>query len=451
MGDSAPGATAVPWWRRRSDVLAMLALILASFVFTSEQVAEHDMMSPIDEYQYVGYYAKVADAGIVRRGEEMPRFARRYMNCHGVRQIPEMPQNPAACAEPDSVAYPLGGGTTADLYTPLYFGATRALAQPLIWAGVDFVSAGRAAGGFWLALGAVLLYLAMRRGRTPAPMAVGLGLVMVGSLAAYWSSTYISTDATALPAGALAALITMRALDGKRGSLVLLPVAAVVATLFKFQNLIGFVAAAFVLLLVAGLAAARSDGGVASRLRAFITDRRTLSALAVVVASAAAQAGWMALRSALAVGPQVAFGFGAPLEGTHLLIELGNFLPAIGGGALSPYVTGATSLPVYTVATALAIGGAVGLTMSKGVSAEHRIVGFSTVVVAVLAAPALAFALALLNGTYVPHPSRYAMSLVPLALLSAALLVDSRRRWAQYAMLALGVVTWCLAVMMGEG
>ena len=59
-------------------------------------------------------------------------------------------------------------------------------------------------------------------------------------LPAYWSTTYISTDATALAAGGIAAWLTMRALDGVRGSLVLLPVAAAVATLFKLQNLIGF-------------------------------------------------------------------------------------------------------------------------------------------------------------------------------------------------------------------
>ena len=93
-GAVPPSAPEAPWWRRRGDLLAVLALIVASFVFTTEQVAEHDMMSPIDEYQYVGYYAKVADHGIVRRGEAMPFFARKYMVCNGVRNIPEMPPNP---------------------------------------------------------------------------------------------------------------------------------------------------------------------------------------------------------------------------------------------------------------------------------------------------------------------------------------------------------------------
>ena len=450
MEESGGRRTRRSWVPGRGDLLALLMLVLASFVFTSEQVSEHDMVSPIDEYQYIGYYAVVADQGIVRRGEPMPLYARRYMQCHGVRNIPEMPVNADACQKPNSVGYPIGGGTTADLYTPLYFATTRALAQPLVWAGVDLVDAGRAVGGFWLSLGAVFLYLAMRRARTPAPVALGLGLVVVGSLAAYWGTTYISTDATALASGAIAAWLTMRALDDVRWSLVLLPVAAVVATLFKLQNLIGFVVAALVLLLAAVLGASRTQRRTSARVRSVVRDRRTLSAVAIVLGSMVAQGLWLAVRSAIALGPQPQFGFAVPLEGRHLVIELGNFLPTLGGGALAPFATGPASLPVYAVASALAIGGAVGLALSRGVIAEHRIVGLSTVVVAVVAAPALAIAVGVVEGNYVPLPSRYAHSLLPWALLCAALLVDTRRPWTRYVVLALGVATWGLALMMGE-
>lgn len=423
---------------------------MASIVFTTAQVTEHEMMSPIDEYQYVGYYANVADHGIVRRGEAMPLFARRYMVCNGVRNIPEMPPNPQACRKPNSVGYPIEGGTTADLYTPLYFGVTRTLAQPLIWAGVDFVSAGRLVGGFWLSLGAVFLYFAMRRRSVPVPVAVGLNLVMVGSLAAYWGNTYISTDATALAAGGLAALLTIQALDGRRRALVLLPLAAAVATLFKLQNLIGFGAAALVLVLTAIYEAAQRPGGARARLRAFATDRRTLSAAATILGSIVAQGGWIALRSALAVGEQPKFGFGEPLVGSNLVVELGNFLPSLGGGALAPYATGPESLPVYAVATALAIGGCVGLALSAGTAPARRIVGASTALVAVLAAPALAIVVGIVENNYVPLPSRYAHSLLPWALLSAALLIGTPRPWLRYALLGLGGVTWGLALMMGE-
>lgn len=451
MDDAAGTTTRTSWVRQRGDLLAVLALIIASFVFVADQVAEHEMISPIDEYQYIGYYAVVADQGMVRQGEAMPFYTRHYMACNGIRHVPEMAPNRAACRAPDNKDHPIGGGTTADLYTPLYFISTRVLAQPFIWAGLSFVDAGRAVGGVWLGLGAVFLFLALRRARVPVPVALGLGLVLVGSLPAYWSTTYISTDAPALAAGALAAWLTLRALDGVRGSLVLLPVAAAVATLFKLQNVIGFVAAAAVLLLAVAFGVGGDDSRPSSRARAFLRDRRTISAVMVVVAPVVAQAIWLAIRSALAVGPAPTLGEAVPLVWQNVVSELGNFLPFIAQGALPPSVSGPASVPVFLIGTVLAVGGAVGLAMSKGVESRDRIVGASTVVVTIAAAPALAVVIGVTAGLYIPLPTRYGHTMFPWAILCAGLLMDTRRPWARYAVLGLGLVTWSIALMAGEG
>ncbi len=450
MDQPASRTTRTSWVRQRSDLLAVLALIIASFVFVADQVAEHDMMSPIDEYQYVGYYSVVADKGVVRQGSKMPFYARKYMVCHGVRSVVGMEKNPAACKKPNSVDYVIAGGTTADLYAPFYFVTTRVMAQPFIWAGVDFVDAGRMAGGFWLSLGAVFLFLTLRRARVPVTVALGLGLVLVGSLPAYWGTTYISTDATALASGSVAAWLTLRALDGKRWTLLILPVVATFATLCKLQNLIAFGAAALVLLVAAAIGAGKEHRGFGARAKAFLLDRRTLSAVAVVGASVLAQGAWLAIRSALAVGPSPTLGVPVPLVFENLVVETGNFFPAIAQGAMAPWSTGAESLPVYLVGTALAIGGAAGLAMSKGVIAQHRVIGFSTVLVTVLAAPALAIALGAVSGLYTPFPSRYGNSMFPWALICAGLLMDTERRWARYLVLALGAATWALSLMLGE-
>jgi hypothetical protein len=67
-----------------------------------------------------------------------------------------------------------------------------------------------------------------------------------------------------------------------------------------------------------------------------------------------------------------------------------------------------------------------------------------------VAAPALAIVVGFVEDNYVPLPSRYAHSLLPWALLSAGLLVGRPRPWVRYTLLGLGVVTWGLALMMGE-
>ena len=65
-------------------------------------------------------------------------------------------------------------------------------------------------------------------------------------------------------------------------------------------------------------------------------------------------------------------------------------------------------------------------------------------------AAGIAIAVGVVEENYVPLPSRYGNSLLPWAILSAGLLVDTRHRWTRYALLALGVLTWGLALMMGE-
>ena len=86
------------------------------------------MLSPIDEYQYIGDCASVADEGGVRQGTAMSFFARKYIACgSGPSQRSRAITQHAA---PDSITWPIAGGTPADLYPPPYFWSIRALAQP---------------------------------------------------------------------------------------------------------------------------------------------------------------------------------------------------------------------------------------------------------------------------------------------------------------------------------
>ena len=143
--------------RRRTwlwDVVACLLIVVASIAVVVVHVPKHDTVSPIDEYVYIDYYAKVLDQGIVHRGEETGEYAREYLACHGVRAIGDYPE--ALCpteGKGRDAAYPNAGATSAGLYTPLYFAITRVLAQPLVWFGVELTDAGRAVGGLWLAAG----------------------------------------------------------------------------------------------------------------------------------------------------------------------------------------------------------------------------------------------------------------------------------------------------------
>lgn len=436
---------------RLVDVLVCVGLLLASLAFTTDQVLEHEDLSPIDEYQYVDNYAKAFDHPIVRQGEETGLTARRMAVCDGTR-LNDSPPNTEACAAPDaggSAIFALGGGTTGDLYTPIYFVVTRVAAQPFEWAGADLVQGGRLAGGLWLAAGAVVLYLALRRAGAHPALAGAAGLLTIGSLPAYWSNTYISTDAAAILSGSLALLLAVQGRSSRSRALLLLPPVAALMTLVKVQNLVAFVAAALYLLLLAAYDARRCDapGG---RVRRWLLDRRSLAAVAAGVTAVAAQAGWLWLRSSMAVGPPPDDGVGGPFAWPALMVEASSFLQRTAMGAMPPSVTGIYSEPLFMLGLAVTLGGVVGLALGRGVPVRDRLLAVSAGATAIIAAPALALSIVASEGQYFPLPARYGMSLLPWMIGCFVLLLDGRSRTARVAAVTLALAAFGLSLLLGE-
>ncbi|MFP3394568.1 hypothetical protein SB782_37990, partial [Brevibacillus sp. SIMBA_076] len=54
----------------RRALLAPVLLVIASLLVGIVHVPQHKTLSPIDEYQYIDYLAKVPTQGVVHRGEE---------------------------------------------------------------------------------------------------------------------------------------------------------------------------------------------------------------------------------------------------------------------------------------------------------------------------------------------------------------------------------------------
>ena len=145
------------------------------------------------------------------------------------------------------------------------------------------------------------------------------------------SNTYVSTDASALLAGSsMLLLLTLRwrRTGAKVGAFAVL---GMLLTLLKVQNIaaVGF-AALFLLVVgvVRSFRRSRRDGGFLGRV---IRDRDVLTAVATVVASVAAQAIWLVIRSQLSLDGSPDQGVGTRLSGTALLAESFRFLPSMSG------------------------------------------------------------------------------------------------------------------------
>lgn len=409
------------WVRKHSNPLICLLLIAASVVVGLVQVPKHNSVSPIDEYVYIDYLAKVPTQLVVARGEATGEYARKYLACHGNRMVTTYPADMCNATKTESNDYPMAGRTSADIYTPFYFATTWVAAQPLVWAGLDLVDAGRLVGSLWLALGAVGMFAALRRLGVTSLAAFGVALMVVGSLPAYWSNTYISTDATSLAAGAWLLYVGVRVSRGeiRVGWFVLV---SVLASVFKLQNFLAVVTMGLVLLVVAWRERTTSADGWRLKLRAWFADKRTLGVAAAVVLSGLCQVIWYFIRSAIAVGEPVDQGISQQFSLVDLAREMFKFLPNLANGATQPEALGGAAIGIAGVGALAVVGGVVGLAAAAPSRSLGRTLAVSILLCASVGAVALALASVVMFGQYVDLVPRYGMSLFPACLACAALL-----------------------------
>lgn len=440
------GATKPTW--QRVDWWFTAALLLASVLVGLVHVPQHQAISPIDEFVYIDYLAKVAEQGAVARGEETGELAREEFACEGVRHW--FAPNEELCAsgsfEEDDL-YPFGGKTSADLYSPVYFYVTWAVSQPFQWLGMDFIDAGRASGVVWLGAALVLLYASMRRLNVRPLLALGLGLLVAGSLPVYWSHTYVSTDATALFAGALLLLLALEHLStGRRWWM--LPIAAAFVTLLKLQNLMAVAGVAVLFVILAARAAFSSESAFPARVSLFLRHRLTLTAVATIAAALLAQVVWTVIRAAIAVGPAPDQLVAEPFGLRSVLVEMSKFFPGPMEGATDAAMLGQQGTVIAVIGMALAAAGVLGMAAVGARDSVGTWLAVAVVAAAVAAGPALAVANIAVSGFYFSLPARYGMSLIPMFIACAGMLFSPGR--LRYVVAAAGLGAFVLSLTIPE-
>lgn len=420
---------------------------MMSFLSVIVHVPQHDAISPIDEYVYIDYLAKVPSQLLVYQGEETGDYARRLLACRGVESLGDYPPElcSAAGIQQDE-RFPNGGLTSADLYTPLYFVTTWVLAQPLQWVGVDdLATAGRFTGGVWLALAGVLLFFALRELRQSQPVSFGLSAILIGSVPAFWSNTYISTDATALAFGALLVLLGARVLHGRSPGWLLVAM-SVIAALFKLQHLAPIGAVALWILIQVIRRHSGSDRA-GNRLVRLAKDRTLATAVLMVLLPMLAQGAWTVIRSRIAVGPFPDQDVSATLSSEHLLRESLGMLEGASLGALDPYSFGAAAVVLSTLLGWLSVVGVLGSLIVLRKSESWDLAAAVAFLAAVLG-PVLAVTNVIVSGFYFVLPARYAMSLLPAMIVCVGFLV-AQRPTAKWLWPAIGALAWLLSLTIG--
>lgn len=404
---------------RRLAADAVLAALLAgvALLFVALQVHGYTRLSPIDELQHIDslYRAPAAPAPGDRVGQE----AMRQQDCRGVDAPGFEPGPCRPLGSFDPATFQEKGYNTTAANTPLYYSATRAVAEVLQVAtpADDLVTAGRLAGGAWLGLGLVLTYaVGRRRGVGRAPMLV-VGALLAAAPGLQFPSGTITPDAWGLLVGAvlLMAATWWEERPTTTRAAVLVAVAVLVA-LVKLTNLVGVAAIAFYLLL-----GRDRDDDDPSLLR------RTTTALVAGGLAVAAAAAWLVVVSSRpqmdpADLPDMVTRFQVPAFPWIGLLD--NSL-VLAQPLAAPVPVGTLSLSVLATAlvSLILLSGTVAAAVFAAAPTRSVALARGALAAAVLGALALVGMGYVFSGSYFPLPPRYGMALLaPMAVASAACL-----------------------------
>lgn len=417
-------------WLRRFWV--PVVLVLASFAMGFTVTAHHSpAMSPIDEWVYTDYLYKLPQQPIVVRGEKIGPEALQIMECNGVRVYGPMG---AKCGDrhPDISKFPQQGITSADAYTPIYFWITWAGAKAIqLVTSTSLVEAARLTGAFWLAAGMFLLWGLLRLFRVHPVAILGLGLAVIASPFAWWTYTFISTDAPSLLMGALLLIAATKFVRGEWSGWWIVIIGAA-GTAIKVSNILGVALVGTFLLIEFVMRRIRT------RRRGFEWKRSrqgrgedSFIVIAVIagIASVLVQLAWMVAQSALAIGP--GGNQGVIMHPTWLSIaeQFVNFLP--GTIVSNVHIAGTDRLglpippPLLLPLSWITIAGVIGAFAVYRWRRPESSMVYAVAIASIVLAPLLAVGLSLMNS-YFPLPARYGAAILPGMILSAGLIAKNR-------------------------
>jgi hypothetical protein len=409
-----------------------------SGLFVGLHVSGYTMLSPVDELQHIDYLDRAPSHP--EPDDQVGQYALHQQLCRG---MDAEGFGPPGCRrgllDPDD--FQERGYNTASIYTPVYYTATKTVASVigLVTPADDLVTRGRLAGGFWLALGIILIFVAGRRRGLPRGPLAAISLLLLTAPALLYPSATIAPDATALAVGGgLMLALTWYEEQPSRGRAAVLIGLATLAALVKMTYLC-VVAAVSLYLLIRWWRTRQTR------------DARRLVAVAIG-AGAAALAATLAWTVYVASLPQIA-AEDLPHMATRFQVPafpwagLGVSLFVMVQPLSNPWVLVGTpqlSIIACTIASLVITSGTVAAAIF-GVGGERdQDLARATLISAVLSSAGLVVIAYVMSGSYIPLPSRYGIALVAPFALSAAACV--RTRTAAAILWTLAGVTLVLGV-----
>lgn len=407
------------------SILALIAMVFGLIVVSSHSTA----LSPKDEWMYIDYLNKFPSQIIIHQGEPIGQDALEMMACNGIQAYGMI--GPACSGQPYKPStFPFEGKQLAYLYTPVFFSVTWLGAEVITnLSGQDLLRSARLLGPIWLAVSSVLLYLLFRRFQLNKVVSSSLVLVFIASPFAWWTFTFISTDAPSIALSVLLLITAQNVANSKRNGWWFV-ILSVLSVSIKAANLLGVgLALAY---LIFEQRDAKSEVQVKNRVLLSLsgTQNAIKTAVFTVIAIGLTVIPWLLYVKATAVGPPADDGIGEPFTILALLSQAAVLLPGTIEVAadLLPHVS-----PTYSLAPELGwilswvcITGVIGAAWF--LNKEHPYARFAKIIfiTSLVAAPLLSLIVWVSAGDFFPMSPRYGASLLPAFLLSAGFILKAK-------------------------
>lgn len=402
----------------------MFAIMLLPVTLVSLHVKIYRTFSPIDERQHVDYLYRISRGELLGMGVQIGQDALRDEACRGVDwPMFNPPCHPNEPYNPD--IYPDLGYNSAHIHPPTYYFLTAIAVKTFDVIGIaeNFVSAGRVAGGLWLALALVLFWhVGASLGIGVIARVIVMVLLLTTPTILHASST-VNPDASALFAGTLLLLATITFERVRGRTVLMLPIVAAVAVGLKATNLLAVGACAVYLLIRWRSQSSTQQKGERSG-RELLVGAGALIAGGVAVAVV-----WMFIHGQLVrapIDPQIDRFQVDSLSGSDVAGQLFALVTPINNPWLPSFFNNVAVTSIVRLLNLVLIVATFGAVVTVRSLGRSETIALSGAAILLVGGMGLTLSNYYLNsGIFVEIPARYGISLLPFLFVALAAIL----RW----------------------
>jgi hypothetical protein len=208
---AAEGAHRPHWLRRLiTTLLPVVLIVVVCGAVVGAHVSEYRQLGPLDEHAHLDIVNRILAGGYPVIGDKLMTKTRHEYACRGI-ETPAGFGDHGDCKTRRTRSYPERAFSYEATQPPLYYGVTAELSRVTPGDGVDSI---RRVGAVWLAIGAVALYLTLRRFAVGAPLATVLSLAVALSPPLVLVASVVTNDVAVWSWAACTLLVVVTLVKG---------------------------------------------------------------------------------------------------------------------------------------------------------------------------------------------------------------------------------------------